>query len=75
MFIHPNKWREKYGTTRVQQYYVCPVCKEATKPDEWSEDKYSCINCGNDIEQKVNGKISYIPHVMSKKDNTDGKST
>ena len=46
MFIHPNKWREKYGTTRVQQYYVCPVCKKATKPDEWSEDKYSCIDCG-----------------------------
>ena len=46
MFIHPNKWREKYGTTRVQNYYVCPACKEATKPDEWSEDKETCINCG-----------------------------
>ena len=31
---------------KFSYYYLCPVCHEATKPDEWSEDKYSCINCG-----------------------------
>ena len=24
-------------------------------------DYYRCLNCGGDIEQKVNGKISYLP--------------
>jgi len=25
------------------------------------QDYYRCLNCGGDIEQKVNGKISYLP--------------
>ena len=24
---------------------------------------YRCMNCGGDLQQHVNGKISYIPHV------------
>ena len=46
MFILPKKWIEKYGTTKMKHYYRCPVCHEDTKPDEWSEDKKTCINCG-----------------------------
>jgi hypothetical protein len=26
------------------------------------------MHCGSDIEQKINGKISYIPHINSSKD-------
>ena len=38
---------------------------------------YRCVTCGSDIEQKVNGKISYIPlggDIVMKdtKDFTDG---
>ena len=22
-----------------------------------------CMNCGSDLEQHVNGKISYLPHI------------
>tara|TARA_A100000172_G_C2992687_1_gene93396 strand:+ start:77 stop:232 length:156 start_codon:yes stop_codon:yes gene_type:complete len=31
---------------KLTNYYVCPICKEPTKPDEWSNDRYSCIDCG-----------------------------
>ena len=24
---------------------------------------YRCMNCGTDLEQHVNGKISYLPHI------------
>ena len=53
----------------------CPLCCETSIFVSLHQTVYRCLSCGNDIEQKVNGKISYIPHVMSKKDNTDGKST
>jgi len=31
---------------KLTNYYVRPICKEPTKPDEWSNDRYSCIDCG-----------------------------
>ena len=43
----PQKIKElKEQGLKITTYYICPVCKEPTKPDEWSEDKYSCIDCG-----------------------------
>ena len=29
---------------------------------------YRCLNCGSDLEQHVNGKISYIPHIATPSD-------
>ena len=29
------------------------------------QDYYRCLNCGGDIEQRVNGKISYLPIDLS----------
>jgi hypothetical protein len=26
-----------------------------------TRDHYRCITCGSDLEQKINGKISYLP--------------
>jgi len=26
------------------------------------------MNCGSDLEQHVNGKISYLPHIVKPKD-------
>ena len=40
---------------------VCPHCTEHTLLISVVSDYYRCLNCGGDIEQKVNGKISYIP--------------
>jgi hypothetical protein len=36
-------------------------------------DYYRCLNCGGDIEQKVNGKISYLPIDLSVEEVKNGK--
>ena len=39
----------------------CPTCQEHTKLICIEKTYFRCIDCGSDLEQKVNGKISYIP--------------
>ena len=46
---------------------TCPHCtQESVFICLWSNAIYRCMTCGHDVEQKVNGKISYIPHVVDK---------
>ena len=46
---------------------TCPHCNLATVlVCLWDGNIYRCMTCGYDVEQKVNGKISYIPHVVDK---------
>ena len=40
---------------------VCPTCEAATVFISICPSMYRCTNCGSDLEQKVNGIISYIP--------------
>ena len=47
----------------------CPTCHEITVLVGLSHDFYRCMNCGADLEQHINGKISYLP-IMSAR--TDG---
>ena len=50
---------------------VCPNCEEFTALVSVTKDLYRCVTCGFDLEQKVNGKISYIPvHPEAKLDVT-----
>ena len=46
----------------------CPVCTEDSIFVSIYKTIFRCVTCGSDIEQKVNGKISYMPHV-NRKDN------
>ena len=39
----------------------CPTCNEFTMLVGLTKQIYRCMNCGTDLEQHVNGKISYIP--------------
>ena len=39
----------------------CPTCHELTMLVSLTRDFYRCITCGAVLEQKINGKISYIP--------------
>ena len=40
----------------------CPTCaEEYTMLVGITPEMYRCINCGADLEQHINGKISYIP--------------
>ena len=45
----------------------CPTCSEITMLVGLTHDFYRCMTCGADLEQHVNGKISYLP-VMSSRD-------
>ena len=42
---------------------VCPDCEEYTMLVGITRRFYRCMNCGSDLEQHVNGKISYLPHI------------
>ena len=46
----------------------CPTCHEITVLVGLSNDFYRCMNCGADLEQHVNGKISYLPIMPSRTD-------
>ena len=39
----------------------CPFCESKSIFVSLHPTLFRCITCGGDIEQKVNGKISYIP--------------
>ena len=42
---------------------ICPTCNEYTMLVGLTRQYYRCITCGADLEQFVNGKISYIPRL------------
>ena len=44
----------------------CPTCEEYTMLVGLTPEMYRCMTCGSDLEQHINGKISYIPHISSK---------
>ena len=47
---------------------TCPHCKQDTVlVSLWTNYIFRCMTCGQDVKQKVNGKISYIPHVADSK--------
>ena len=39
----------------------CPTCHELTILVGLTPEFFRCITCGADLEQHVNGKISYLP--------------
>ena len=47
---------------------MCQTCSELTTLVGLDKAFYRCMNCGSDLEQHVNGKISYLPVITSRKD-------
>jgi len=43
---------------------LCPACNFQVVLVSLANDHFRCTTCGSDLEQKINGKISYIP-IMS----------
>ena len=43
----------------------CPTCDELTLLVGLTKEFYRCMNCGADLEQHVNGKISYLPTITA----------
>ena len=44
----------------------CPNCSEESIFVSIYKTIFRCVTCGSDLEQKINGKISYMPHVTNK---------
>ena len=42
---------------------ICPTCDEYTPLVGVTKQFYRCLTCGTDLEQFVNGKITYMPHI------------
>ena len=40
---------------------VCPHCEDMSSFVSIVNDNYRCMNCGYDVEQKINGVIRYLP--------------
>ena len=46
----------------------CPTCSELTTLVGLDKAFYRCMNCGADLEQHINGKITYLPIMTTPKD-------
>ena len=56
---------------RIQTEVVngkCPTCDEHTMLVGITNQLYRCMNCGSDLQQHVNGKITYLPVIASPSD-------
>ena len=47
----------------------CPHCNFNVVLISLASDHFRCTSCGTDLEQKINGKISYIPIMSSSNKN------
>ena len=43
----------------------CPHCNFDVILVSLASDHFRCTTCGSDLEQKINGKITYIPAMTS----------
>ena len=48
---------------------LCPACNFNVVLVSLANDHFRCTTCGSDLEQKINGKISYIPIMASNEKN------
>ena len=46
----------------------CPTCSELTMLVGLTPELYRCMNCGADLQQHVNGKITYLPTMSTRTD-------
>ena len=46
----------------------CTTCNRYTSLVGLTKEFYRCMNCGSDLQQHVNGKITYLPVMTSRDD-------
>ena len=46
----------------------CPTCDHFTTLVSIDRDFFRCMSCGSDLEQHVNGKITYLPVMTARED-------
>ena len=47
----------------------CPNCNFDVVLISLASDHFRCTTCGSDLEQKINGKISYMPITQKTREN------
>jgi len=52
---------KKFTIDSLIVHGICPGCKELTALVSIVDNIYKCTNCGNELEQYVNGVIKYLP--------------
>ena len=63
--------KEKKTKFKIEAEIVrgeCPTCSEITTLVGISSQFFRCMECGADLEQHVNGKISYLPIMPARTD-------
>jgi len=46
----------------------CPTCDEFTTLVGLTPEMFRCMNCGADLQQHINGKITYLPIITAPED-------
>ena len=46
----------------------CPTCDQLTTLVGLTPEMFRCMNCGSDLRQHINGKITYLPIMSSPTD-------
>ena len=46
----------------------CPTCDQFTTLVGLDKAFYRCMTCGSDLEQHINGKITYLPVMTARED-------
>ena len=62
---------KKEKTFKIEAQVVngeCPTCSQITTLVGISSQFFRCMECGGDLEQHINGKISYLPIMPSRTD-------
>jgi len=62
---------KKEKTFKIEAQVVkgeCPTCSQITTLVGLSSQFFRCMECGADLEQHINGKISYLPIMPSRTD-------
>ena len=64
-----NNFFKKEGALNPEVTHgICPTCEMPTMLISLTKDFYSCLTCGSDLEQKINGVIKYMPAIHKKEE-------
>ena len=62
------KKKKNFKLTAEIVHGACPTCDQVTMLVGVTSQFYRCMECGADLEQHINGKISYLPIMPSRTD-------
>ena len=62
------KKKKNFKLTAEIVHGACPTCDQVTMLVGVTSQFYRCMECGADLEQHIDGKISYLPIMPSRTD-------